>query len=261
MTPASPWSGATRKQIVVRVSTDEGVDGHGRGLRLRRPARGLSIIEESLAPLLVGQDPTQIERCIDRMHRGTMIYGRRGLAMFAISGVEIALWDLLGKARGAPVYQLLGGALPAAPARLREPDALRHAGRRRPGGMPALRSPGLPACSSCTRSTWPRCRPRARRSGPDVELMLDTNCPWTVRQDAIAHGPRARALSPVLAGGAGVAARGLRGPGARGGRPPRTPIALRRERVDGVRLPRDHRRWRRPISCSRASPRWAASAR
>src|SRR5262249_59334478 len=45
----------------------------------------------------------------DRMHRALMIWGRRGLAMMAVSGVELALWDLVGKARGVPVYELLGG--------------------------------------------------------------------------------------------------------------------------------------------------------
>src|SRR6185436_2103611 len=68
-----------------------------------------SIIEESLAPLLIGHDPAQIERLLDRMHRTLMIWGRRGLAMMAVSGIELALWDLAGKARGVPVYELLGG--------------------------------------------------------------------------------------------------------------------------------------------------------
>ena len=46
---------------------------------------------------------------MDRLHRATLVFGRRGLGMFAISGVELALWDLAGQARGLPVYALLGG--------------------------------------------------------------------------------------------------------------------------------------------------------
>src|SRR5207249_4401303 len=71
-----------------------------------------NVVDDALAPLVVGQDPTQIEQLVDRMHRTLMIWGRRGLAMMAVSGVELALWDLAGKARGVPVYQLIGGLCP-----------------------------------------------------------------------------------------------------------------------------------------------------
>ena len=108
--PPSAWTGSTRKQIVVRVKTDAGLTGIGEAFAYGAPLAVCNVIEESLAPLIIGQDPSRIEYLMDLMQRGTMIYGRRGLAMFAISGVDIALWDLLGKARSAPVYELLGGA-------------------------------------------------------------------------------------------------------------------------------------------------------
>src|SRR5262245_12684310 len=111
MTPPSPWSGGTRKQLVVRVTTDEGATGTGEAFGYGAPLAVANVIEESLAPLLIGQDPRRIDALVDLMHRGTMIYGRRGLGMFAISGVEIALWDLLGRALDAPVWALLGGAM------------------------------------------------------------------------------------------------------------------------------------------------------
>src|SRR5215472_1227346 len=111
MSPASAWTAGTRKQIVVRVLTDQGLTGIGEAFGYGAPLAVCAVIDESLAPLLVGQDPSRIEALVDLMHRGTMIYGRRGLAMFAISGVEIALWDLLGKALGASVSVLLGGAV------------------------------------------------------------------------------------------------------------------------------------------------------
>lgn len=60
--------------------------------------------------LLVGEDPRDIERLWEKMYRGTIYFGRRGAAIHAISGADIALWDLLGKATGMPVCQLLGGA-------------------------------------------------------------------------------------------------------------------------------------------------------
>src|SRR4026207_2222730 len=116
MDPPSPWTGGTRKQIVVRVRTHEAWAGLGEAFAYGAALAVVSVIEESLAPLIVGQDPLRIEAVGDLRHRGTMMYGRRGLGMFAISGIEIALWDLLGKVRGAPVYELLGGAPREGPA-------------------------------------------------------------------------------------------------------------------------------------------------
>src|SRR5207247_11144162 len=97
----SAWTAATRTEIVVRVKTATGPTGVGEAFAYGAPLAVCTVIEESLAPLLVGQDPLRIGHLVDLMHRGTMIYGRRGLAMFAISGVDIALWVLPGKALGA----------------------------------------------------------------------------------------------------------------------------------------------------------------
>src|SRR5258706_576164 len=97
MNPPSPWTGGTRKQIFVRVHTDEGVSGLGEAFAYGAPLAVVSVIEESLAPLIVGQDPLRIEAVVDLMHRGTMIYGPGGVGTFAIIGIEIALWDLAGK--------------------------------------------------------------------------------------------------------------------------------------------------------------------
>jgi L-rhamnonate dehydratase len=69
------------------------------------------IVEKHLARFLEGRDPRQIEKIWDQMYFSTQYYGRKGLVVNAISGVDLALWDLLGKLRGEPVYQLLGGAV------------------------------------------------------------------------------------------------------------------------------------------------------
>ena len=60
--------------------------------------------------LLVGEDPFQVERLWDIMWRGTLYYGRKGIAVHAISAVDNALWDIVGKALNTPVYRLLEGA-------------------------------------------------------------------------------------------------------------------------------------------------------
>ncbi|WBY09770.1 L-rhamnonate dehydratase [Sphingomonas sp. 7/4-4] len=69
------------------------------------------IVEKHLARFLEGRSPTEYEKIWDQMYFSTQYYGRKGLVVNAISRVDLALWDLLGKLRGEPVYQMLGGAV------------------------------------------------------------------------------------------------------------------------------------------------------
>ncbi|MSP83214.1 MAG: L-rhamnonate dehydratase [Alphaproteobacteria bacterium] len=69
-----------------------------------------AIIEQGLAGLLVGADPRDTAKAWDQMYRTSLPYGRKGVALMAISAVDLALWDLLGRLRGEPVYRLAGGA-------------------------------------------------------------------------------------------------------------------------------------------------------
>lgn len=69
------------------------------------------IVEKHLARFLEGRDPAGYEKIWDQMYFASQFYGRKGLVVNAISGVDLALWDLLGKLRDEPVYQLLGGAV------------------------------------------------------------------------------------------------------------------------------------------------------
>jgi len=90
--------------FTVEISTDKGLKGYGAG-----GAGGGAVIEQHLVKLLVGQNPFNIERIWDILYRSTMPYGQAGIAINAISGIDLALWDLVGKALSVPVYQLLGG--------------------------------------------------------------------------------------------------------------------------------------------------------
>ena len=90
--------------FTVEISTDKGVKGYGQG----GPAGG-QIVEQHLIKLLMNEDPFNIERIWDIMWRSTMYYGRAGTVINAISGVDLALWDLVGNALGMPIYKLLGG--------------------------------------------------------------------------------------------------------------------------------------------------------
>jgi galactonate dehydratase len=95
--------------VYVKVQTDEGLYGLGEasleGLEL-----AVSGAIANLAPLIVGQDPFRIEHIWQALHRWP--FWRQGPVLgSAISGIDIALWDLKGKALGLPVYELLGGAV------------------------------------------------------------------------------------------------------------------------------------------------------
>ena len=88
----------------VEVTTEDGIKGYGPG----GPGGG-PIVEGHLAKLLIGENALNIERLWDIMWRATMSYGRKGVTVNAISGVDLALWDIAGKAFDAPVWRLLGG--------------------------------------------------------------------------------------------------------------------------------------------------------
>lgn len=72
---------------------------------------GAFIVEKHLARFLEGAKVTDIEKIWDQMYHATLYYGRKGIVLNTISGVDLALWDLLGKIRKEPVHQLLGGAV------------------------------------------------------------------------------------------------------------------------------------------------------
>lgn len=98
----------SRFATLVQVETDEGISGwgscSGNGELIEL------IVARVLKPLLVGMDPTQIEEIWDKAYfrGGHKEFGTRGVGVVAMSGVDIALWDILGKVRGRPLYELLG---------------------------------------------------------------------------------------------------------------------------------------------------------
>ncbi|HZT30955.1 MAG TPA: mandelate racemase/muconate lactonizing enzyme family protein [Bryobacteraceae bacterium] len=92
----------------VRIHTDTGLIGLGE--TYPHPEAEKAVVERSLAPVLLGRDPLQIDRLWADMFQAVSYSGWAGAEMRAISAVDLALWDLAGKAVGRPVYQLLGGA-------------------------------------------------------------------------------------------------------------------------------------------------------
>jgi L-rhamnonate dehydratase len=93
--------------LIVEVFTDEGLVGVGNAAL--SPLVTKQVIDLYLKPLLIGADPWDLEFLWQHMYRKTLAFGRKGIAMVAISAIDIALWDLLGKSARQPVYRLLGG--------------------------------------------------------------------------------------------------------------------------------------------------------
>jgi L-rhamnonate dehydratase len=93
--------------LIVEIFTDAGHVGIGNAALAPRLTK--DTIDLYLKPLLIGADPFDSEFLWQHMYRKTMAFGRKGIGMTAISAVDIALWDILGKASGQPVFKLLGG--------------------------------------------------------------------------------------------------------------------------------------------------------
>ncbi len=105
-TVSSPWN-----PTIIRINTDEGISGYGEvGLTYGRAKDAAYGMAKDYCRLLIGMDPFNNEEIWNKLHRTTFWgYGNGSIVMSAISAIDIALWDIKGKALGVPVYQLLGG--------------------------------------------------------------------------------------------------------------------------------------------------------
>ena len=129
-------------------------------------------IARGLREVLVGEDPLQVDRLWQRMFHASDHYGRRGAALHAISAIDLALWDIAGKAAGRPVSDLLGGrrlervpvyaseVMPDTPAEVRQSPA----GPSRPATRPSSSAGARSAATS--HSTRSSCAPPGRSSAP-----------------------------------------------------------------------------------------------
>lgn len=103
----SSWRGPNSQDVFVQVLTDEGLTGLGvtRGGSVVK-----TIVEDHLRSLLLGTDPREVELLWEQMFLATLPYGRKGVPVMALSAVDLALWDILAKSLGQPLYRVLGGA-------------------------------------------------------------------------------------------------------------------------------------------------------
>jgi len=93
--------------LIVEIESDAGLIGIGNAGLAPRSTK--QVIDSYLKPVLIGSNPFDLEYLWQYMYRKTMAFGRKGIGMVAISAVDIAIWDLLGKALKQPVFRLLGG--------------------------------------------------------------------------------------------------------------------------------------------------------
>ena len=179
---ASAWAdrdSPAADSLLVRVTTDEGHEGWGEAFGFRAVASAKLAVEELIAPICIGQDATRIVPLMLEVQRKLHVFGRGGPLFFGLSAVEIALWDIAGKAANAPLCRLLGGGVGdlkcyASLLRFTDPAVVRaNVGRAKDGGFHALKLHEIevPAISAARDEV-----------GADVELMVDVNCAWTLNE-------------------------------------------------------------------------------
>lgn len=193
----SVYSVPSKNAIITRIYTDQGlmgecINGEG-GADIMRSTH--EILEKELAPLVIGQDPMAVEALWPRLWVATMKGNRdHRAAVRAVACMDSALWDVVGKVAGLPLYQLWGGARNALPiiaiggqyrASAGEPDLAEHVGEE----MSELQAIGLAGCkfkvggrspqADAQRFEWAR-----EAAGDGFILCADANRGWTRRQAA-----------------------------------------------------------------------------
>jgi len=107
-TSARGWLYTTRSSCVVEIETDAGITGWG---ECYGPAAvNKALIETQYAPRLIGRDPFDVEVVWEDLYNRIKDYGAQGFSITALSGIDIALWDIMGRATGLPIHKLIGGA-------------------------------------------------------------------------------------------------------------------------------------------------------
>ncbi len=176
---------------LVRVETDDGITGWGEAFSYSCRRAVVAAVMDMIAPIAVGRDASDIAGLHAEIQKRLHIFGRFGITAFALSGLDIALWDIAGKAAGKPLHALLGGARRdrldcyASLLRYADPSLAAQYCEQAVGegfGAIKLHEVSEPVIAA------------ARAAVPQsAALLLDVNCEWNV-EDAIAIGKR---LAPM----------------------------------------------------------------
>jgi L-alanine-DL-glutamate epimerase-like enolase superfamily enzyme len=184
--------------VIVEVTTDAGITGWGDAFSYVCPRTTCTAVDEMIAPQARGQDAPDaagIPSFMEQIQRNLHLFGRYGITMFAISGLDIALWDIAAKAKGVPLHRLLGGGkrerIPAYASLLRigKPEAIA-------GECQAARRLGYSAIK-LHETTVPAVFAAREAIGAGVPLMVDMNCPLD-GTSAIGFAQACRAAQPMF---------------------------------------------------------------
>ena len=179
-TPKGGWGGGGRNWLFVKIETDEGISGIGEASGWPRV---IQTAITDLTTILIGEDPCRIERLWQKMLLGMMGHGMTGVVgAGAMTGIEIACWDILGKKLGVPVCDLLGG---------RVRDSVRvygHAGTTERAQELVARGYTALKCGG-PHNPVPAVRTVRRAVGDDIDVCVDVHgAPWLTVPDAIRVG-------------------------------------------------------------------------
>ena len=177
------------RMTLVRVETTDGAVGWGETFSHVAWQPAHVALRDVVAPLAEGRDESDIGALSLELQRTLHLFGRGGAMLYALSGLEIALWDIAGKRAGRSVAELLGGARRTAlPAYASLPRYGDPAAVARNAEAAAVRGYGSVKLHEIGAEQVAAARGAV---GPSVALMMDTNCPWTVEQ-ALAMAERVR---------------------------------------------------------------------
>ena len=177
--------------LLIRVETSDGLVGWGESFGFAIWPSTIEALERLVAPLVLGQDEAQITKIHEELTRKLHPLGRAGPVTYAISGLDIALWDIAGQRLEQSLAGMLGGAQRnkvkayASLIRYNHPDLVaKQAARAVAQGFQAIKIHGI---------TWDAIAATRAAIGPDVLLMVDANCPWN-EPEALAMCDRLQAL-------------------------------------------------------------------
>ena len=172
---------ANMETLFVKVTTDDGVVGWGEGFGLAACGITKVAVEKAIALLAVGRDPTDIAALMRDVAYRQRNCARNGPVGFALSALDIALWDIAGKRAGQPLYRLLGGTETVA----RMPA---YASLLRYGNAGVVRNNSAAAVARGYRDVKlheigiAEISAAREAIGPDIALTVDASCAWTVPQ-------------------------------------------------------------------------------
>src|SRR5260370_29170822 len=179
--------------LCVKGTAGRGLVGGGEAFGFRAVASAKLAVDQLIAPLCVGQDATRIEPLLLDVRRKLDVFGRAGALAFGISAVDIALWDVAGKAANMPLCRLLGGGaadLPcyASMVRYSDPSLVRASVRQAlNAGFGALKLHEIELSAV---------RAAREEAGPDIELTLYVTCPRALNEaPPISEAPQAGHLA------------------------------------------------------------------